>query len=654
MRGRRRHTELTIDEFREILSLPNHLIAIIRPDSTFYKVNEEATPLLGWEPEDLIGKKIKDYVHPEDWDETFARMTGVFLGSEAVVEDMRNRIKRKDGTWRWVSWTGRARGGFIYAHGSDITEKVEYEEALTVQALVLESISEGVIICNAKGMMVFANTAAEKLFGYETDELLGKNIFMLSAINQDESRTKIHEVINAINTDKIWMGEFENLRRDGTRLITGCRVTVLELHGETHFVCVQRDITRRKIQEEDQKLIADITQVLSSSLDYEQNVRNVLGFLVPRFFDSAVVDQFKEGKTLRLATAAGTPEIAKLLFDIHEFETEDVSHNKFQYVSEQREVLIEDLGKLFSTFKANPEYVEKLKLLNLRTSYALALMGKDGPVGYIALHLRKNSEKVLDERVKKLSREVAYRLGHALENSILYHQSLEAIRARDEFLSIASHELKTPLQSLTLQNEMRRRMVERGDREALSLESLTKKLDLDRRQLARINRLIDDMLDISRLRNSKLSIHKENFDIIALIEDITDRLAHEFKNFGCELVKDIKGPLMVTADSYRIEQVIVNLLVNAMKYGAGAPVSIRAKKLSNQVTIEIEDKGPGIRAEDKERIFHRFERAVSSHDVSGMGLGLYISRQIMELHQGKVYARSEYGKGSTFIVEIPL
>jgi signal transduction histidine kinase len=281
-------------------------------------------------------------------------------------------------------------------------------------------------------------------------------------------------------------------------------------------------------------------------------------------------------------------------------------------------------------------------------------MGKKGPVGIIALHLRKDTGNELNERLKKIARELAYRLGHALENSILYHQSLEAIRARDEFLSIASHELKTPLQSLTLQNEMRRRMVQRGDREALSLESLTKKLDLDRRQLARINRLIDDMLDISRLRNSKLSIHKENFDVIALIEDITDRLTHELKNFGCDLVKDIKGPLMVTADSYRIEQVIVNLLINAMKYGAGAPISIRAKKLSSHTTIEIEDKGPGIRAEDKERIFNRFERAVSSHDVSGMGLGLYISRQIMELHQGKVYARSEYGKGSTFIVEIPL
>jgi PAS domain S-box-containing protein len=653
MRGKRRNTDLTIEEFREILSLPNHLIAIIRPDSTFYKVNEEATPLLGWEPEDLIGKKVKDYVHPEDWDETFARMTGIFLGSEAVVEDMRNRIKRKDGTWRWISWTGRARGGLIYAHGNDVTEKVEYEEALTVQALVLESISEGVIICNAKGVMVFSNTAAENLFGYETDELLGQKIFILSGINEAESKKKVREVVDTLTTDKVWMGEFENIRRDGTRLITGCRVTVLDLHGETHFVCVQRDITRRKVQEEDKKLIADITQLLSSSLDYEQNIRNVLDLLVPRFFDSAIVDQFREGKTLRLAAAAERPEIAKLLMDIHQYESEDLSNNKFKYVSERPEVLIEDLTELFSKLKAQPEHVEKLKLLNLRTSYTLALMGKDGPVGYIALHLRKDSDKVLDERVQKLAREVAYRLGLAMENSILYHQSLEAISARDEFLSVASHELKTPLQSLILQNEMRRRMLQKGDPEAVRPESLARVLDLDRHQLKRINRLIDDMLDISRIRNSKLSIQKETFDLGGFLDDITDRFLHEFETAGCELKKELHRPLEVIADSYRIEQVVVNLLINAMKYGSGAPITIRTKKHSDRVAIEIEDKGPGIREEDKERIFRRFERA-NSNQVSGMGLGLYISRQIMELHQGQVYARSEYGKGSTFIVELPL
>ena len=157
--------ELTIDELREILRLPNHLIAIIKPDGTFYKVNEEANPVLGWEPGEVIGRKVKDYVHPEDWEETYAQMVSVFLGSKGVVEDMRNRIRRKDGTWRWVSWTGKAKAGLIYAHGNDVTEKMDYEEALVVQSLVLESISEGVIICNEKGLIGFANSIVGRFRG---------------------------------------------------------------------------------------------------------------------------------------------------------------------------------------------------------------------------------------------------------------------------------------------------------------------------------------------------------------------------------------------------------------------------------------------------------------------------------------------------------
>ncbi len=119
-------------------------------------------------------------------------------------------------------------------------------------------------------------------------------------------------------------------------------------------------------------------------------------------------------------------------------------------------------------------------------------------------------------------------------------------------------------------------------------------------------------------------------------------------------MKDYSGTLEVYADSYRLEQVFVNIFINAMKYGAGSPVLISVKELSEMVMIEITDLGQGIREEDCERIFHRFERAVSSHEVSGLGLGLYISREIMSLHNGSVYARSELGKGSTFIMEIPL
>jgi signal transduction histidine kinase len=138
------------------------------------------------------------------------------------------------------------------------------------------------------------------------------------------------------------------------------------------------------------------------------------------------------------------------------------------------------------------------------------------------------------------------------------------------------------------------------------------------------------------------------------VDDVTDRLRPQLEDAGCSLRKDYSGDIMINADSYRIEQVLVNILVNAKKYGAGCPVLVKMRATHNKVLVEIHDEGPGIKKEDCERIFRRFERAVSNQEVSGLGLGLFISREIMELHSGKILVESEPGKGSTFILELPL
>ena len=229
--------ELTIDELRELLGLPNQHIVIIYADGTFKKVNEE-----------IQGRYVRDYVHPEDWEKLNIQISDLIEGRESVFKDKRSRIRRSDGSWRWISWTGKATAGKIYASGIDITRKIEYEEALTVQTLVLESISEGVIICNDKGVIVFANSAAEKLYGFDQEGLLGQTIYQLSG-------NKFHDVLNELEKSQVWKGEFENSRMDGTHFMSSCRVTPLDLHGKRHFVCVQRDISI------DKKLTRDIVSI---------------------------------------------------------------------------------------------------------------------------------------------------------------------------------------------------------------------------------------------------------------------------------------------------------------------------------------------------------------------------------------------------------
>jgi len=242
----------------------------------------------------------------------------------------------------------------------------------------------------------------------------------------------------------------------------------------------------------------------------------------------------------------------------------------------------------------------------------------------------------------------------ALENSLLFIHSQEAIKSRDEFLSIASHELKTPLTSLTLQNQMRIRQLEKGDQSVLQESKFRRMIEADDRQLRRINRLIDDMLDIARIRAERLTIHKEEFEFCSFVSDVIERFTPQMESAGCDVTVALTNSVTVSADIYRIEQVIVNLLTNAMKFGAGKPIKIEVTKNSYKVSLLVHDKGPGIDSKDVDRIFQRFERAVTGREISGLGLGLYISRQIVEQHDGTLFVTSQLGEGSTFVMELPL
>jgi PAS domain S-box-containing protein len=243
-----------------------------------------------------------------------------------------------------------------------------------------------------------------------------------------------------------------------------------------------------------------------------------------------------------------------------------------------------------------------------------------------------------------------------LKNS---EQKLEnAVQARDEFLSIASHELKTPLTTLKLQNQLRLRALVGHHLDFFHPEKIKSMLENDARQLDRLIRLIDDMLDISRIHSGKLTIFREKFDIQELTREIIDRLSTEFQNAGCEITWN-EGPTIIGFwDRFRIDQVIVNLLTNAMKYGRNCPIQVVVEAheavTGPYVRIAVRDQGMGIAPEDQERIFNRFERAISASEVSGLGLGLYISKQIVEMHQGRITLESQPRKGSTFTVELPL
>lgn len=243
------------------------------------------------------------------------------------------------------------------------------------------------------------------------------------------------------------------------------------------------------------------------------------------------------------------------------------------------------------------------------------------------------------------------------ESKRLEQKLNEAIIVRDDFLSISSHELNTPLTSLKIQSQLLKRDIVNGNPKAFDEARIRKFSDHTEKQVSRLTRLIEDMLDVARIRSGKLTIKKENFELIQFVKDVVIRMDPHFKVAGLEYPEfKVIGcsELYGDWDSMRIEQVITNLINNAIRYGEGKPISLQVECSGEKVIISVHDHGQGIEKTALDRIFERFERASEKQKTKGLGLGLYIANQIVAAHNGKIWVESTVGKGSSFYVELPL
>jgi signal transduction histidine kinase len=235
----------------------------------------------------------------------------------------------------------------------------------------------------------------------------------------------------------------------------------------------------------------------------------------------------------------------------------------------------------------------------------------------------------------------------------LLKKQAEATRVRDEFISVASHELKTPLTSLKLQTQLNQRLITRADPAVYQPTRVKKLVEITDNQVNRLVRLVDDMLDVSRMNTGKLSVNKKEVNLSRLVKDIIDRTMPQITAAGCTLSVALDPDTTGEWDPYRIEQVFGNLLSNAIRYAAGKPIHIKTVRERKLCRLIVRDEGMGISAEDQKKIFNRFERAEAAANITGLGLGLYICREIVEAHGGNISVQSELGKGSTFTVTLP-
>ncbi len=274
------------------------------------------------------------------------------------------------------------------------------------------------------------------------------------------------------------------------------------------------------------------------------------------------------------------------------------------------------------------------------------LLARGEPLGAIVL-VAAGSRATFHRGDVPLAEDLARLVAAAVDTSRLYRRAQEAVAARDEFVSIASHELKTPLTSLVLHTDSLRNAARRG-----ALDQVQAKADLIRRSVDRLTRLVSSLLDISRISAGRLDLEIEETDLAEVAQEVVERFADEARRAGCE-VRLTSERARGRWDRTRLDQVLTNLLSNAIKYGPGQPIDVRVEPRGPATAVlSVSDRGIGISEADQRRIFQRFERAVSRRHYGGFGLGLWIVRQIVEAQGGSVRVESSPGGGSTFTVEL--
>jgi signal transduction histidine kinase len=277
-------------------------------------------------------------------------------------------------------------------------------------------------------------------------------------------------------------------------------------------------------------------------------------------------------------------------------------------------------------------------------------MARGRPIGALSV-VSSAPGRCYGEADLEIVQHVAHRAALAIDNARLYRAAQEAIRMRDEFLTVATHELNTPMTSLTLSLEAMDRSLRSG--RLCDPPAMGRQVERALRQATRLARLNRELLEVSRIDTDRASLDLAEVDLGGVVRDVIARFELDLARAGCSVSLRISGRNVGSWDRSRVDQIVTNLVANAIKFGPGKPIEIVVGEEAGTTRLSVKDHGIGVDPARQERIFDRFERAVSDRHYGGLGLGLYISRQIARAHGGSIRVESAPGAGATFTVELP-
>jgi PAS domain S-box-containing protein len=504
-------------------------------------------------------------------------------------------------------------------------------------SIFVEAVEDyAIFILDLDGNILSWNTGGRRLKGYEAHEVIGKN-FRIFYTEKDIKRDHpAHELKLAAANGK-YEEEGWRLKKDGTRFWANVIITALREKDGTlrGFGKVTRDLTQRRLAE---------LRLAESEEKFRLLVSSVADYAIINLDPDGYITSWNTGA--ELITGYKAVEILGQHFTTF---YQDVDKHAQKPEIELRTALrdgrFEDEGwrvrKDGTRFWAN--VVVTALFDENRRHLGFSKVTRD-------LSERKKSEETLRAAYDDLELRVALRTAELSEAKA---KAEDAVRARDQFFSIASHELKTPLSSLKLQAQMRLRAVKKGDYSDFEKDKLIELCESDTRQVNRLAFLVDNMMDVSKLSSGNFNLNLERLDLNSLVFGVAKNLMALFSTSKNEYQIRSSGTVLGDWDRHRLEQVFTNILSNASKYAPGTLVEIVISRNEKEAVISIKDNGPGIPKENQEFIFSPFARLLHK-DVSGLGLGLHVVKQIVEAHNGSVTVNSSLGQGAQFIVTLPI
>ena len=445
--------------------------------------------------------------------------------------------------------------------------------------------------------------------------------------------------------------ELENTVAERTRDLRAALAAQDALLAERDQALVQAEAARRRLL-----FLAEASNRLATSLDYDTTLALVTRLAVPYLADYCSLDLVEDDGSLRYVTTThADPAGANLVAELPRRlpPAANPAYPARDVLLSGRPRLYADIaGDLAAAGRHNIEIRHLLQALDPRSCMVVPLAARDRTLGVLTFVGTTARARYTAEDLT-LAEDIARRAALAVDNARLYQEAQNALRVRDHFLSIAAHELKTPMTSVLASAQLlqRRAALEgRTDpRDARTLRILVQ-------QTLRLHRLVVSLLDLSRIDTGQLSIERQVVDLNRLLDRLLDEMSPAFERHTL-LARLGEAPVLVLGDELRLEQVLYNLLQNAVKYSPnGGTIGVRLDCEAGAAVVTVTDEGVGVPAGAEDQLFDRFYRAdtPATQRISGMGVGLYVVKEIVTLHGGTVAAAGRDGQGSVFTVRLPL